>query len=79
LLPPNAGASGTPQYSVAPPVDGRLVAVTIGRHRYALLTVGGATRIVTLGDLVGARRVVRITLRGIAFDDDSSLHIERGI
>lgn len=83
VLPANSGAS------VAPPdearsgshasVDDRLVAVVVGRRRFALLASGGAVRVVTVGDLVGSRRIVRITLRGVAFNDTSSLHLSRGI
>lgn len=81
VLPPNAGASksATDEARSAAPAQGHLLALAVGDRRFALLEMDSGTRIVTLGDFVGARRIVRITRRGVAFDDDSSLHLERGI
>jgi hypothetical protein len=65
FLPPNAGASGTPLAgeslsSALPTAGGQLLATALGRRPCALVNDGGSTRIVRIGDRLGASMVTGI-------------------
>jgi hypothetical protein len=81
VLPPNAGASAkrVPATPSERPPEPRVQALAVGPRRYALVSGEGATLIVTVGDVVSGRRVTRITQRGVAFDDGTSIHLETGL
>jgi hypothetical protein len=59
-LPPNAGAPAPPFAASA-----RVTAIVSGTHPVALVTDGGAARVVTIGDALDGTRVVAIGARGV--------------
>jgi hypothetical protein len=69
-LPPNAGA-GEPFPFAAEPV--RVEALITGRHPFALVDDGGATRIVAPGDRLAGETIAAITAGGIRLADGRSI------
>lgn len=72
-LPPNAGATGGASPIAA--VDPRVTAVVTGPRPFALLADGAATRLVTVGDSAGGRRIVAISADGIRLADGTTLGV----
>ena len=68
---PNMGeAARRPQT----PRDG-ITGIVVGEHPYALVNMDGKTRVLSIGDAFQGRRIVRISLQGVTFDDRSTARI----
>ena len=56
----------------------RVVAIAVGGRPHAIVSVNGDTRIVTIGSLIGGRRITAITLEGVRFAGAGpALHVAR--
>jgi len=82
VLPPNAGAPPFPfvlapraLVSPAPPVRALVSAVVTGPRPAALIVDGGGTRLVTVGDRVGAATIAAITADGVRLRDGTVIHV----
>lgn len=49
--------------------------IIVGEHPYALVNMGGKTRLLSIGDTFQGRKITTITMRGVALDDHSIAHI----
>jgi hypothetical protein len=79
ILPHEArfiSASATPATgSAREPEHGDLTGIVIGDHPYALVTIDGKTRLLSVGDKFQGRKITTITMQGVALDDHSTAHI----
>jgi hypothetical protein len=78
-LPPGMRFVSVPNASAADrapetPRDG-LSGIVVGDHPYALFNVSGKTRVLAAGDMFQGRKIVRISLQGVTFDDRSNARI----
>jgi hypothetical protein len=71
FLPPSVSAT---RLMNADPTE-RVNAVVIGSRPYALVTRGGVSRIVSLGDTYANRRVIGITLDGLHLADGRLIRV----
>jgi hypothetical protein len=88
-LPPNAGAPNAPfpfatpvapdaapvSARIAAPVSARVTAIVTGPRPYALIEEGGAVRLVTAGDRIGADTIAAITAESIRLAGGTLLHL----
>ena len=54
----------------------KLRAVVVGEHAYALVEDGGSARIVSIGDTLGATRVVSIEMESLTLGDGRRLSLD---
>ena len=77
--PPTAPTGAISRVALAPIADLPAVsALAVGVHPFALIEEGGVSQLRTLGDRVGTRRIVAITLAGVRLDDGSLIALATG-
>ena len=78
-LPPNAGAGEeTFPFAAGARTGAVVTAVTTGPHPFALVDVGGATQLLTIGDRIDADPIVAIDAAGIRLSGGTVLAVARG-
>jgi len=78
-LPPEAQSSPVPATPASSPASEAqhddLTGIVVGEHPYALVAAGGKTRLLSIGDAFQGRKIVTITMRGVALDNHTIAHI----
>jgi hypothetical protein len=77
-VPNIAGAGVPPGASATEPMTLTVRATIVGRTSVAYVANGSAMDIVRVGDSLGDRRIVKIDLEGITFNDGSRLDLAAG-
>lgn len=73
VLPPNAGASGVPGGPVGTGGQPLVRAVVVGPSSRALIDMGGAVRVLGVGDPLGPARIRTIDAGGVTLDNGAHL------
>jgi hypothetical protein len=77
-LPPNAGAGdGAFPFATAARTTAVVTAVVTGTHPFALVDEGGATRMLTVGDRIGADAIAAIGADGVRLTGGTLLPVAR--
>jgi hypothetical protein len=74
-MPLQSSPQQSPRPQTTQPRPDGIRGVIVGEHPYALVDVGGKTRLLAVGDTFQGRKITRIALSGVAFDDRSIARI----